>query len=173
MFHVKKCKGTNRILHVYYDQQIQRELKGIHICGCQVQSRLKAKMMDIRAKLVYYAPSTSGIFFFPSRWQPWHIQRQLGCTLAGGQLRKCYRTGPATLCISCEAGKYSEIGIADPCVCVACGAGKYGNATGQTAETSCTAWGAKKGVEDPKEESRSTKMDHKVNNKVTMPRISF
>ena len=28
---------------VYYEQQIKRELKGIHICGCRCNERLKAK----------------------------------------------------------------------------------------------------------------------------------
>ena len=30
-------------LYFYYEQQITRELKGIHICGCRCNERLKVK----------------------------------------------------------------------------------------------------------------------------------
>ena len=36
----------------YYEQQIKRELKGIHICGCRRNERLKAKT-DGSKRLTY------------------------------------------------------------------------------------------------------------------------
>ena len=33
----------NRTMNFYYEQQINRELNGIHICGCRCNERLKAK----------------------------------------------------------------------------------------------------------------------------------
>ena len=36
----------------YYEQQIKRELKGIHICGCRCNERLKVKT-DGSTRLVY------------------------------------------------------------------------------------------------------------------------
>ena len=36
-------QGVRENMLIYYEQQIKRELKGIHICGCQCNERLKAK----------------------------------------------------------------------------------------------------------------------------------
>ena len=37
---------------IYYEQQIKRDLKGIHICGCRCNERLKAKT-DGSTRLTY------------------------------------------------------------------------------------------------------------------------
>ena len=37
-----------REVEIYYEQQIKRELKGIHIWGCRCNERLKLKLMYLR-----------------------------------------------------------------------------------------------------------------------------
>ena len=41
---IKTMMRTNeRLKYFYYEQQIKRELKGIHTCGCRWNERLKTK----------------------------------------------------------------------------------------------------------------------------------
>ena len=48
VIHVKESK----LCFIYYEQQIKRELKGINICGCRCNERLKAKT-DGSTRLAY------------------------------------------------------------------------------------------------------------------------
>ena len=45
-------KSSCLIIQFYYEQQIKRELKKIHICGCRCNDRLKAKT-DGSTRLTY------------------------------------------------------------------------------------------------------------------------
>ena len=74
---------------IYYEQQVKRELNGIHICRCQCNERLKAKLMDLR---VSYTLGYKFKFRSPGWWfcynrikkgesQGTNVTLELWCTL--------------------------------------------------------------------------------------------